>query len=103
MIYNDEKQFEEAVISHLVKWGWEPEVIAYPTEEALIKNWAEILFNNNREQDVLNDCPLTDTEMQQIIDQIINLRTPVKLNDFINGKSISINRDNPADVRNLGH
>lgn len=103
MIYNDEKQFEDAVIAHLVKWGWEPEVISYPTEEALIKNWAEILFNNNREQDVLNDCPLTDTEMQQIIDQIINLRTPVKLNDFINGKSISIKRDNPSDVRNLGH
>lgn len=34
---------------------------------------------------------------QQIMEQIINLRTPLKLNSFINGRSVSIMRDNPDD------
>ena len=68
----------------------------------MIRNWADILFANNRQQDVLNDCPLTDGEMQQIIDQIIALRTPVRLNDFINGKSVGIKRENPDDTQNFG-
>ncbi len=40
--------------------------------------------------DRLNDYPLTRTEMDQIIDQIKTLRTPLKLNGFINGKTVSI-------------
>ena len=68
----------------------------------MINNWAQILFNNNRHKDSLNDVPLTETEMQQILDQITNLRTPVQLNDFINGKSVSIKRDNPLDQAHFG-
>ncbi|MBD8975149.1 type I restriction endonuclease subunit R [Veillonella magna] len=102
MVFNDEKAFETAVIEQLVEYGWEPQVLNYPTEEELIRNWADILFNNNRQQDVLNDCPLTDSEMAQIIEQIIALRTPVRLNEFINGKSVSIKRDNVHDKQNYG-
>ncbi len=102
MTYNTEKEFEKVVIAQLVECGWEPEVIRYPTEEELIQNWATILFNNNRGRDQLNGCPLTDGEMAQIIEQIIALRTPLKLNDFINGKSVSIRRDNPDDPEHLG-
>ncbi len=102
MTYNTEKEFEKVVIAQLVECGWEPEVIRYPTEEELIQNWATILFNNNRGRDQLNGCPLTDGEMAQIIEQIIALRTPLKLNDFINGKSVSIRRDNPDDQEHLG-
>lgn len=102
MTFDDERKFEDAVIAQLMEYGWEKEVINYPAEEDLICNWADILFANNRQQDVLNDCPLTDGEMQQIIDQIIALRTPVRLNDFINGKSVGIKRENPDDTQNFG-
>lgn len=102
MTFDDENKFEDAVIEQLKEYGWEKEVIEYPTEEALIRNWADILFANNRQQDVLNDCPLTDGEMQQIIEQVISLRTPVRLNEFINGKSVGIKRENPDDTQNFG-
>jgi len=101
MTYNDEKEFEKVVIAQLIECGWEPEVIRYPTEDDLIKNWANILFNNNRGIDQLNGYELTSTEMDQIIEQIIRLRTPLELNTFINGKSVSITRDNPNDTAHL--
>ncbi len=102
MVFDDEKKFEKAVIEQLIEFGWEKQVLTYLTEDELIRNWADILFANNCQQDVLNNCPLTDGEMAQIIEQIIRLRTPVKLNDFINGKSVSIKRDNPNDIQNFG-
>lgn len=102
MIYNSELEFEKDLISVLSTKGWEKEVIKNPTEEDLIKNWANILFNNNRDKDRLNDYPLTDTEMQQILEQINTLKTPLKLNGFINGKTISIKRDNPEDKEHFG-
>jgi type I restriction enzyme R subunit len=40
--------------------------------------------------------------MQQIIEQINTLRTPLSLNGFINGKTVSIKRDNPNDTLHLG-
>ena len=102
MSFKNELEFERALINLLFDKGWEREVIKYPTEEDLIQNWANILFENNRGIDRLNDCPLTSTEMQQIIGQIKKLRTPVKLNEFINGKEITIKRDNPDDKIHLG-
>lgn len=36
--------------------------------------------------------------MQQILERIKKLETPLKLNGFINGKSVMITRDNPADT-----
>lgn len=102
MIFNKEKDFEEAVIGILIERGWESEVLRYPTENDLIKNWANILFNNNRHKDCLNEIPLTNSEMDQIMEQIINLGSPLKLNGFINGKSVSITRDNPDDTLHFG-
>ena len=102
VIFDKESDFEEAVIGVLVERGWEPEVIRHPTEEDLLKNWADILFNNNRQRNCLNECPLTDGEMQQIMEQVINLRTPLRLNSFINGRSVSITRDNPDDELHFG-
>lgn len=102
MTFTKEDVFEEALILALSKKGWEREVLKYPTEEGLLKNWARILFENNRGIDRLNDHPLTEGEMQQIIEQITNLRTPLKLNGFINGKTVSITRDNPADTLHFG-
>ena len=98
-----EAEFEAAVIHELRQRGWgDMEVIKTPTEAALLANWKQILFENNRGQDRLNEVPLTDSEMQQIMEQITALRTPLKLNGFINGKTVAITRDNPADTLHFG-
>lgn len=68
----------------------------------MIQNWADILFQNNKEKDRLNNVPLNRSEMNQIIDQINGLQTPLKKNEFINGKSVSIKRENEADTLNFG-
>lgn len=102
MVFNKELDFEKALIKVLCTKGWESEIIKNPTEEDLIKNWANILFENNRNINRLGDYPLTRTEMNQIIDQIINLRTPLQLNSFINGKTVAIKRDNPDDKLHYG-
>ncbi|MGN0414251.1 MAG: type I restriction endonuclease subunit R [Agathobacter sp.] len=102
MAFSDEASFEEALIKALIQNGWESQIIKYPTEEDLIRNWAAILFENNQGIDRLNGCPLTDSEMQQIMEQIATLRTPLKLNGFINGKTVAITRDNPKDTLHVG-
>ena len=101
-MFDDELEFENALVNELVANGWTDGVLNHPTEKDLLNNWAKILFENNRQIDRLNDYPLTDTEMQQIIEQIMQLRTPLKLNGFINGKTISIRRDNPEDKEHFG-
>ena len=102
MTFKYEADFEEALIKVLSNNGWEKEVIKYPTEKGLLDNWAKILFDNNRGIDRLNNYPLTEGEMQQILEQINTLRTPIKLNTFINGKTVSIKRDNPEDKEHFG-
>ncbi len=102
MSFDNELEFEHALVSELVANGWTDGVLNHPTEKDLLDNWAKILFENNRQIDRLNDYPLTDTEMQQILEQIRQLRTPLKLNSFINGKTISIHRDNVNDKEHFG-
>lgn len=100
--FKTEAQFEQAFIDVLTQKGWEQEILKNKTEAQLLQNWATILFENNRQQDRLNDVPLTNTEMQQIIEQIKELKTPIKLNGLINGKTIAIKRDNPLDTLHFG-
>lgn len=102
MTFKYESDFEETLINLLSNKGWEKDVIKYPTESELLQNWANILFDNNRGIDRLNNYPLTEGEMQQILEQINSLSTPIKLNEFINGKTVSIKRDNPDDLEHLG-
>ena len=103
MTFTKESDFEKALIKLLSdSCGWEPEILRYKSEKELLQNWANILYENNRSIDRLNDYPLTEGEMQQIIEQIKTLRTPLKLNGFINGKSVSIKRDNPDDKEHFG-
>ena len=104
MIFQNEAEFEEAVIGVLKQHGWDDAggVLKYPTEADLIQNWAEILFQNNSGIDRLNGCPLTKGEMDQVIEQIETLRTPLALNGFINGKTVAIKRDNPDDKAHFG-
>ena len=100
--FKTEAQFEQSFVEVLTHKGWEPEILTHKTEAELLQNWANILFENNRQRDRLNDVPLTNTEMQQMIEQIKALRTPLKLNGLINGKTVAIKRDNPADTLHLG-
>lgn len=102
MSFSEESAFENALIKKLAESGWEKDVLKNYSEEDLKQNWANILFENNRGIDQLNDYPLTEGEMQQIIDQIKTLKTPAKLNSFINGKNISITRDNVDDQLHFG-
>ena len=102
MIFNTEPDFEMALIKILSEKGWEKDVLKNYSEDDLLQNWADILFENNRDIDRLNDYPLTDSEMQQILEQIKALRTSLKLNGFINGRSVSIVRDNPDDKLHFG-
>lgn len=100
--FDKEADFEQALITALQNNGWEKQVIQHPTEEQLIQNWADILFENNRDIDRLNDCPLLQEEMDELIEQIKRLRTPLALNSFINGKTVSITRKNPKDTLHYG-
>ena len=98
-----EADFEAAVIDELRQYGWgETPVLKNPNEADLLANWRQILFENNRGKDRLNEVRLTDGEMQQIMEQITALRTPLKLNGFINGKTVAITRDNPEDALHFG-
>lgn len=103
MAFTKEADFEEALVNILSqRCGWETDVLINYNEEQLIHNWADILFENNRCRDRLNECPLTRGEMQQIIEQIRYLKTPLKLNGFINGRSVTITRDNQDDTEHFG-
>lgn len=104
MAFLKESEFEEAVIRVLQQHGWDDKggVLKYPDEQQLIDNWASILFDNNRDRDRLDEYPLTKGEMGQILDEVANLRTPLLLNSFINGKYITIIRDNPEDKAHFG-
>ncbi len=103
MTYRVENDFEDALVRLLTtSYGWSPEVLHRPTEQDLIDNWASILFNNNRQRERLNGCPLTEGEMQQVLEQIQRLKTPYALSGFINGGDILIKRDNEQDREHFG-
>ena len=102
-VFTNEQAFEDALVSVLEKdYGWKNGTLNHPTEQDLLDNWAQILFENNRGIDRLNGQPLTQGEMSQIIEQIVELRTPMRLNGFINGKTVTITRDNEADTLHFG-
>lgn len=102
-LFNNEPDFEEALVAVLQNKGWgDMPVLYYPTENELIRNWADRLYETNNDIDCLNGCPLTDSEMQQILQQVADLRTPLNINKFVNGKTVTITRDNPSDTLHLG-
>ena len=102
-VFKNEQEFEDALVNVLVNdYGWKNGVLNHPTEQDLLDNWANILYDNNKGVDRLNGQPLTQGEMQQIVEQIVALRTPMHLNGFINGKTVTITRDNEDDEFHYG-
>lgn len=97
-----ESDFEKALADHLIQHGWESDVLIQPSEEDLIKNWASIIFENNRGIAQLGNYPLTDSEMLQIIDKVNLCESPYAVNNFINGQQVCIKRDNEHDTNNFG-
>ncbi len=99
-MFKKEADFEKALVQMLSTKGWEAETLDYPDEAALIANWQAHLDKTNAHIDRL-DVPLIESEMAQILEQVNELKTPYKINEFINGKTVSIKRENPAS-RNFG-
>ena len=102
MPFANEREFEDAMIKALARHGWEDKTLENYSEDQLIANWADILFENNRGIDRLDNYPLTSGEMNQILEQITRLKTPKELNCFINGRSVAIVRDNEEDRAHFG-
>lgn len=103
LTFKDEAEFEAEFVKVLSeRKGWSDGVLRYPTEEDLVDNWAKILYESNRDRDKLNGCPLTKSEMQQVLDQVNQCRTPAERNRLINGRTITITRDNELDTLNFG-
>lgn len=101
--FSTELDFEHDFVNVLHREkGWDGKILRFPTEEALIENWRIILSNMNCDQDRLNGCELTSTEMQQVLDQVNRCESPAQANRFINGGSIAITRDNESDMLHLG-
>lgn len=69
-----ELAFEQALANLLhTSHGWDGGIMMNPTEEDLVQNWANILYDNNRDINRLGNAPLTKTEMQQVIDQVFTI------------------------------
>lgn len=100
---NGELNFEADFVALLQTTGWEKDVLREKTVPDLIENWRNIIFERNRT--TLNDVPLSDDEMDQVMD-IVRLQgnIPVKANHLINGRPIALRRDvNSPDTQHAGH
>ena len=102
MPFTIEKDFEDALIKRLTELPnqWSPDILEYKTEQELINNWADFLNQNNNLPDRLNNCPLTDGEMRQVLAKLNS--TPYETNKLLSGNLIPITRDNPDDLQHLG-
>lgn len=98
MAFDDELKFEKELVHILQEQhGWKDGVLYNPDEEELKQNWADILYRNNNTIDKLNGVPLSKDEMKRIMDQVQEARTPFALNQFINGREITVQRDSDSE------
>ncbi|WFQ93845.1 type I restriction endonuclease subunit R [Mycoplasma feriruminatoris] len=112
MFFTKEQEFEDAIVNSLQEYGWkgfaDPEdlsknynvVLNNVTEEQLIQNWKSILFENNKA--ILNGIPLSQDEMDQVINEVKKCNTFVDSNVLINGEFLGITRTNELDQEKFG-
>lgn len=101
--YEQELPFERDLVNLLVnEKGWVDDVFINPSEEDLIQNWANIIFNNNRQPTRLGEYPLTKGEINQLLEQINNATSPLQKNELITHGELVIVRDNPDHKEMFG-
>jgi len=94
--YEHELPFEKDLVNLLVnEKGWVDGFFMNPSEEDLIKNWADIIYHNNCKPERLGDYRLTEGEIAQLMEQIDNAVTPLQKNELITNGELQIVRDNP--------
>lgn len=95
-IFGSESAFENAVIRNMVeKYRWQ-EILKNPTEVELIRNWARIVFENNNTRDSLDGVPLSQDEVQDLINQITStLNNPADVQRWLQGKEMFLTRNHP--------
>ena len=97
-----ELNFEADFIALLQQSGWEKQVLKNYTALDLIANWRQILFERNRA--VLHGVPLSDDEMQLVLDSLRQYAdTPVKANHFLGSaeRGLAVRRD--RDSKDTAH
>ncbi|WP_036436061.1 type I restriction enzyme subunit R domain-containing protein [Mycoplasmopsis felifaucium] len=101
--FNNEQKFEDAVVEMLTQYGWESNILKNLTEEDIFNNWLEIIYNNNKGIDRLNDVYFSDGEKKQLRDKLNNLLgSSFEAYKQIIHSTITIKRDNPKDKLHLG-
>ena len=101
--YEYELPFEKDLVNLLVnEKGWVDGFFMNPSEKDLIKNWADIIFHNNRKPERLGDYKLTEGEIAQLMEQINNAVTPLQKNELITNGELQIVRDNPEHKEMFG-
>ena len=98
-----ESNFEADLVELLTKAGWEKEILKNKTVPELMVLWKLFLFERNRR--TLNNIPLSDDEMDRVLDVVkLQANTPVKANHFVNGRPLAIKRDlDSPDTQHAGH
>lgn len=104
ILFATETEFEEALVNKLTKLDnqWSRDVLNYKTQDELIQNWADILFRNNIAPEKLNNCPLTKTEVESLINYVNSRNTPYEINKLLNSNELPLKRDNPSDKLHYG-
>lgn len=101
--FRNEAEFEDAVIFNLThKYRWSPNVLNRPSEADLIDNWARIVFENNNTPDRLNGVPLSEIEVETLVQEIAALHSPAAVQRWLQGREVILRRNNPADTLNHG-
>ena len=100
-MFNDEKDFEDALCTELTNYGWDKNILNYCSVNDLVDNWAEHLFRMNK--DVLCNVPLSENEKQVALHSLIDGNDPVAINELITAGLLNINRDKDSpDIKHQG-
>lgn len=100
--FQNEQAFEDALVDELTsKHHWSPKVLNQPSEDDLLDNWADIVFRSNMES--LNGFPLTKSEKDKLLSGLVNgCSTPANGQRWLQGRQVTITRDNPDDAAHFG-
>lgn len=94
MHFSSEHEFQKTLMNALKNdMGWNREILNFPTEKDLINNWKNIIFQRNKGENLLNNVPLDDAEMQQILDKFRS-KSPVEVNAMLMEGVVTFKRTN---------